>query len=478
MHSLSRRLLLFLAIPLALFFGVMMRVLDIGFQTLSDRQVHALLDAQIVTLIAAAEPNPAGGYDAPLNGLDTRLASPDSGLYAQIRSNNHVWSSPSTAGVHIDFGPPLAQGERQFSDALVGHGRVAIESRGISFQDDPTQGQPLTFSVAVSLSPYEQQLWLFRSRVLGWFTGLMLLLLVSLAALLRYGLTPLRRLEREIHEVEEGRSEMLGSGYPRELSGVASHLNALLVGERKRVARYRDTLGNLAHGLKTPLAVMRSALSSGESRSEERLERMSGPGALPTGTASGTGLQRVVSTEIDRMTDIIEHQLKRAASGGALLGQAPVAVAPVAADLRGTLLKVYARKDLSIELAIQEGSHFIGDRGDFIELLGNLLDNACKWCREKVRVSVAVDDRRIVLGESLTLAVEDDGPGIAEENRAKVLERGVKTDEKVPGHGLGLAMVHDTVDLYGGKLTVDASPLGGARFWLRLPGKKLAHSPA
>lgn len=451
MHSLSRRLLVSVAVPLALFFGVMMRVLDIGFQTLSDRQVHALLDAQIVTLIAAAEPNPAGGYDAPLNGLDTRLASPDSGLYAQIRAGNHIWSSPSTAGVHLDFGPPLAQGERQFSDALVGHGRVAIESRGISFQDDPKQGQPLTFSVAVSLTPYEQQLWLFRSRVLGWFTGLMALLLVSLAALLRRVLAPLRRLEREIHEVEEGRSEMLGSGYPRELSGVARHLNALLVGERKRVARYRDTLGNLAHGLKTPLSVMRTALSS---------------------DVGSTAATRTIGTEIDRMTDIIEHQLKRAASGGALLGQAPVAVAAVAADLRGALLKVYSRKDLSIELAIQARSHFVGDRGDFVELLGNLMDNACKWCRERVRVSVAVEEGR-ALGESLTLTVEDDGPGIAEENRAKVLERGVRTDENVPGHGLGLAMVHDTVDLYGGKLTVDASPLGGARFALRLPGKNL-----
>ena len=99
-------------------------------------------------------------------------------------------------------------------------------------------------------------------------------------------------------------------------------------------------------------------------------------------------------------------------------------------------------------------------------MVGNVLDNACKWCREKVRVSVRVD-------EGLTLAVEDDGPGIAAEDRAKVLERGVRTDESVPGHGLGLAMVHDTVDLYGGKLTVDASPLGGARFSLRLPGKKL-----
>jgi len=429
-----------------------MLVLDTGFRTLSERQVHSLLDAQIVTLIAAAEPNPAGGYDAPLAGLDTRLATPDSGLYAQIRSNNHVWRSPSTAGLRIDFGPPLAQGERQFSDTMVGHGRVAVESRGISFQEDPQKAHALTFSVAVSLTPYEQELWVFRTRMFGWFTGLMLLLLLSLAALLRWSLAPLRRLEREIHEVEEGRSEMLGTGYPRELSGAARHLNALLLGERKRVARYRDTLGNLAHGLKTPLAVMRSALSS------------DGSGATA----------RTVGTEIDRMTGIIEHQLKRAAaSGGALLGQAPVAVAPVAAELRATLLKVYSRKDLSIELAIQEGSHFIGDRGDFMELLGNLLDNACKWCRSKVRVSVTLEDGRATAGSgNLTLVVEDDGPGIAEENRAKVLERGVRTDEKVPGHGLGLAMVHDTVDLYGGTLVVDASPMGGARFSLGLPGKR------
>jgi two-component system sensor histidine kinase PhoQ len=452
-HSLSRRLLVSVAVPLGLFFVVMMLVLDSGFRTLSDRQLHALLNSQIVTLIAAAEPDPSGGYDAPLTGLDTRLASPDSGLYAQIRSNNLLWRSPSTAGVPIDFGPPLAQGDRTFSYTIVGHTRVATESRGISFADDPKQqGHALTFSVAVSLTPYEEQLWIFRSRMLGWFTGLMLLLLFSIGALLRQVLAPLRRLEREIHEVEEGRSEMLGSGYPRELGGVARHLNALLVGERKRVARYRDTLGNLAHGLKTPLAVMRSALHSD--------------------VGSG-GATRTIGAEIDRMTDIIEHQLKRAAaSGGALLGQAPVAVATVTADLRVALLKVYSRKDLSIELAIQEGSHFVGDRGDFVELLGNLMDNACKWCRERVRVAARVEDG------GLTLVVEDDGPGIAEEDRTKVLERGMRTDEKVPGYGLGLAMVHDTVDLYGGKLAVEASILGGAQFSLRLPGKKIEMASA
>jgi two-component system sensor histidine kinase PhoQ len=171
------------------------------------------------------------------------------------------------------------------------------------------------------------------------------------------------------------------------------------------------------------------------------------------------------------MTGIIEHQLKRAAaSGGALLGQAPVEVAQVAAELRGALLKVYARKDLSLELAIAPATMFIGDRGDLTELLGNLLDNACKWCRSRVRLTAGSDDSAGPR-QRLTLVVEDDGAGISADDRARVLERGVRADQNVPGHGLGLAMVHDTVDLYGGQLSIDSSPLGGARFSLRLPGR-------
>src|SRR5262249_46646433 len=162
------------------------------------------------------------------------------------------------------------------------------------------------------------------------------------------------------------------------------------------VARYRDTLGNLAHSLKTPLAVMRAE-----------------------------GANAMVSTEIDRMSGIIEHQLKRAAaSGGALLGQAPVEVSQVAAELRVALLRVYARKDLAIELAVGPVVQFIGDRGDLTELLGNLLDNACKWCRTRVRFSASTDDSA-ESRERLCLVVEDDGAGISADDRARVLQRGV-----------------------------------------------------
>jgi two-component system sensor histidine kinase PhoQ len=445
-HSLSRRLLVSVSVPLALFFGVMMLVLDTGFRALSERSLQELLDSQMVSLIAAADPQPDGTYAPTPQELDPRLRTPRSGLYAQIRSQHHQWRSPSTAGLSSDFGALLVPGERNLAYAAFGHDRVAIESRAIQFADDPKGTRALTFSVAVSLSPYEEQQWRFRRELIGWFAGLMLVLLATLAALLRWVLGPVRRMEREIHEVEEGRCETLGAGYPRELSGVATNLNALLLGERKRVARYRDTLGNLAHSLKTPLAVMRSSLSAG--------------------AESGT-----VGAEIDRMTGIIEHQLKRAAaSGGALLGQAPVEVAQVASELRGALLRVYARKDLSLELAIAPATLFIGDRGDLTELLGNLLDNACKWCRSRVRLTAASDESAGPR-ERLTLVVEDDGAGISAADRARVLERGVRADQNVPGHGLGLAMVHDTVDLYGGQLSIDSSPLGGARFSLRLPGR-------
>ena len=446
MHSLSRRLLVSVSLPLALFFGVMMLVLDSSFRALSEHSLHELLDAQMVALIAAADPLPGGGYAPPPQSLEARLATPHSGLYARIRSSDHEWLSPSTVGAQSDFGPLLASGSRIFSYAGFGNDRVAIESRAIQFEGAESEGGTFTFSVAVSLSPYEEQLWQFRRELLGWFIGLMLALLVTLAALLRWVLAPLRRMEREIGEVEEGRTEKLGSGYPRELAGVAGNLNALLVGERKRVVRYRDTLGNLAHSLKTPLAVMRSSLPQA-------------PGA--------EGL----SAEIDRMNGIIEHQLKRAAaSGGALLGAAPVDLAQVAGELRVALLKVYARKDLSLELAISPGVAFIGDRGDLTEMLGNLLDNACKWCRGRVRLTGAID-AAAAARQRLNLSIEDDGPGISEADRARVLERGVRADEKVPGHGIGLAMVLDTVELYGGTLTIDASPLGGARFSVRLPGR-------
>ena len=144
---------------------------------------------------------------------------------------------------------------------------------------------------------------------------------------------------------------------------------------------------------------------------------------------------------------------------------------PLVTELRAALLKVNARKDLRIDLDVPGSLGFLGDAGDIVELLGNVLDNACKWCRARVRVSAQLDAEQPP-AQRLSLCIEDDGPGIAAEDRARVIERGVRADQRVAGHGLGLAMVRETVALYGGTLSIEGSAtLGGARVTLRLPGR-------
>ncbi len=348
-------------------------------------------------------------------------------------------------------GPPVGKGQASFFTTTLADGTVlGILNRGLEWEYAQGNSAELVFSVAEDLAGQDARLRHFRRQLLAWFGGLAILLLAVLGGLLRRVSRPVRRLEQEIAEVDSGQRAQLGDGYPRELAGVARSLNALLASEQRRIRRYRDTLGNLAHSLKTPLTVIRTALV-------------------------GDGRQRSgVDREIDRMTQIVDRQLQRAAmSGGATLGQAAVPVAPVIAELRAAMRKVHARKDLVIEAEVSASAGFVGDRGDLLELLGNLLDNACKWCRGTVRVQARLDPV-LPPARCLTIRVEDDGPGIAPDNRRRVLDRGVRADERSPGHGLGLAMVVDTVALYGGELLISDSPsLHGACLDIALPGRVL-----
>lgn len=451
--SLSRRLLLSVFVVLVVFFGLTVFLLDMVFRRAAERSMMELMDAQMVALIAAADPDSQESV-TPTAVLETRFDTPGSGLYAEIRSasGESIWRSQSTVGTSVQFGPPVDGGQRSyFYTEIAGTPiRLFVASRGIVWPDLHGRPARFTFSVATSLEHYEAQLADFRQQLVGWFTTLAVLLMATLALLLRWLLKPVRRLELEIKEVEAGKREHLDDIWPRELSAVTSNLNALLAGERTRIRRYRDTLGNLAHSLKTPLAVMRQSLDAGNAEA---------------------GRKDALNAEIDRMSGIIEHQMNRAAaSGGVLLGQAPVDVEPIVAELRAALIKVYANKDLLFEAVVAPQAQFIGDRNDLTELLGNLLDNACKWAKGRVRISADVNEGADSRA-ALSLVIEDDGPGIAEHDRAKVLQRGGRADEATPGHGIGLAMVHDTVALYGGTMRIDSSALGGARFELALPGR-------
>lgn len=449
-RSLSTRLLVSVSVLLILFFGVTILALDFVFQDLSRRAIQDRLEIQVLALLTASEEDSSGGL-RPDQLAEPRFDNPGSGLYGEIlRSDGRPsWRSNSLTGTGIEF-PHLRTGERRFGELQRADGSTVLSlSMGIDWQFRNGVMRPFVYSVAESLEPYYAQLTRLRGRLFGWFGVLMVLLLGAFAVLLRRLLAPLRRVEHEIEAIEAGDLTELGGGYPRELLGITTNLNALLRSERERLARYRNTLGNLAHSFKTPLAVMRNLLSASPGRD------------LPAA--------RQLDEQVGRMDDIVKYQLRRAAaSGGTGLGTAPTDVRAALEALRGALLKVYIERRLTCELSVAEGCTFTGDREDLTEIAGNLLDNAFKWARSTVRITADRIVNPAARRDGLRLVVEDDGPGIPADSRARVLERGARLDERVSGQGIGLSVVRELVELNGGTIVIDSSALGGARIEVKI----------
>ncbi|MDY6949480.1 MAG: ATP-binding protein [Pseudomonadota bacterium] len=448
-RSLSTRLLVSVSILLILFFGVTILALDLVFQDVSRRAVQSRLDVQVLALLSASEEDSSGGL-RPEQLAEPRFDNPGSGLYGEVVRADGLpsWRSKSLTGTGIEF-PQVRTGERRFGELQRADGSSVLSlSMGIEWQFRNGVTRPFVYSVAEGLEPYYAQLNQLRGRLFGWFGALMAMLLGAFAVLLRRLLAPLRRVEREIEAIEAGALTELGSGYPRELLGITTNLNALLRSERERLARYRNTLGNLAHSFKTPLAVMRNLLST-QGRD------------LP--------VARQLDEQVGRMDDIVKYQLRRAAaSGGTGLGTAPTDVRDALEALRGALLKVYVDRLLSCELTVAEGCTFTGDREDLTEIAGNLLDNSFKWARTTVRITADRIVSPAARRDGLRLVIEDDGPGIPPESRAKVLERGARLDERVAGQGIGLSVVRELVELNGGVIDIDQSALGGARVEVKI----------
>jgi two-component system sensor histidine kinase PhoQ len=452
-RSLSTRLLASVSVLLLLFFGVTIFALDRVYHTLSDNAIRTRLDLQLSGLISASDEE-ANGKLIPGDSLrEVRFSNLGSGLYGQIERDDGevMWRSNSLTGTGLNLDFKIAPGKRQLHQLRKSNGaEVLALSVGLEWEFPRKKVRKFVYTIAEDLEPYRVELQRFREQLIGWFTGLMLLLLGSLAVLFRWVLIPLRRVEHEIGEIEAGRSAEFGSGYPRELVGITSNMNALLRSDRERIARYRNTLGNLAHSLKTPLAVIRSLSSSAEVQN------------LPAA--------KQLQEQVIRMDEIVGYQLKRAAmSGGSGLGTAPIEVGGVIEALRSTLLKVYADKQLAIHLHVDPSSRYIGDQGDLMEIAGNLLDNACKWCRSQVKLTVTPYSPQGARRDGLQFVIEDDGPGIAPEQRERVLKRGARLDERVSGQGIGLSVVQELAGLGGGEVQIDDSTLGGAKITVRLP---------
>ncbi len=444
--SIHLRMVLAASFVLAAFFGLSGYALDKAFRDSVEVALKDRLQGHIYALLAAADTNTSGRMRMPETLPDPRFSNPDSGLYARIvgEEGAYRWQSPSLVGRTLDYAPKLEPGEKRFLHDVAGEGLYLL-AFGLVWEDK--RGRELAYTVIVGENGADMaaQIARFRLTLFLWLGGAALLLLVVQGGVLRWGLGPLRRVARDLGRIKSGEADALQGDYPSELRGLTQNINLLIHHGRASQERYRNSLGDLAHSLKTPLAVLQGAVESGKE----------------------DALRQAVREQVPRMNDIVQYQLQRAAAAGRSDMVQAVDVAPVLEKIVTALEKVYLDKGVTCLLEEAENARFFGDEGDLFEILGNVLDNAFKYCRGMVRVRTLT--HRGTDGEqpALVVQVEDDGPGIAEGEVEELLRRGGRGDQQIPGQGIGLSITEEIVRLYDGVLKIERGDLGGARVVLR-----------
>ena len=396
------------------------------------------LQSTIYLLLAATELDAGGALVMPPEFAEPRLSLPGSGLYAGIYNvlRGEQWQSASTLGLQPPFQRSLPSGQWRNETAHGADGSFLSVSYAVTWKAS-ARDVPLVLTVLEDRAAFDREVGAFSRTLWLWLGGAAALLLLAQLWLLRWGLAPLRQVANEIRRIEEGGQSRIEGRYPSEISGLTDNLNTLIQQERARQTRQRDALSFLAHSLKTPLAVLRSAL------------------------AEPAQLRATVAQQVSRMDDIVQHQLGRAIAGGAAHFAAPLLLAPIVERIRDALVKVYAEKalDFSIECPLELAWRI--DEGDLFEMLGNVLDNAAKWAQSRVGVRMWRETG------GLCIRIEDDGPGFSDTE--SVLQLHVRGDERVPGHGVGLAVVSDLVASHQGQLKLSGSSMGGGRVDIVLP---------
>ncbi len=392
-----------------------------------DARLNILLESLVATTdIVDGQPI----LQRPL--ADPRFEQVYSGWYWQIDGPSDVQLRSRSL-----FDQVLAPGQSSGPDGET----LRILARQILL---PGAAAAFDFTIAADEVEIDAQVARFNS-VLGWSLGLLAAgLIIAVVVQVRFGLLPLARITATLARIRDGHATRLGGPFPTEVTPLAAEVNALLAHSETVVERARTHVGNLAHALKTPIAVLTNE----------------------AGTQRGR-LADTVRQQTTLMQRQVDHSLARArtAATGSLL-TARTDVGPVVAGLVRTVRRIYADRSLSIAEEVADGLVFRGEHEDLNEVVGNLLDNACKWARQEIRIGAAADE------EQLAVWVEDDGPGLSAEDRERAVRRGARLDETAQGSGLGLAIVRDIADLYGGALRLDQSELGGLRTTIRLPAAR------
>ncbi len=451
-QSISGRLLLAGSLVLTAFLGVTGLILDRLFCHSIESGIQQRLKTTTYLLMSAAELGGKEGVSLPDMLPEARFSTLKSGLYAQVANNagKGLWRSPSMSTLNISYHKNLKPLEQRFKRSVASNGQeLFVFSFGLTLQNNAGPEKQYTFSVAESLYNYKKQVAEFRQNLAISLGSVALLLLVTQWLVLRWGLVPLRRAADGLTAIEAGKQTQLQGNYPKELRGLTNNINALINSEREHIKRYRDALGDLAHSMKTPLAVLQGYMEDSEKKEL---------------------LANDAKEQVARMTQIVEYQLQRAATSGRIALAKPVALEPLVKKVIAALNKVYLEKTVESQLDFDKEVVYHGDEGDLMEITGNLLDNAYKWCDSRVVMSVKREITKSGTIAGVKIRVWDDGPGIPVELMDKVLQRGTRADVGTEGHGIGLAIVDTIAQLYGGCVNIEAGPLGGAMVSVYLKG--------
>ena len=442
MKSLRSRLILAASLVLTFFIMIAGYTLDRAFYESAEASLQENLNTQLTLLLAGTEVESPDDIDMPARLLETKFSLPSSGLYAIIL-NQHgksLWKSLSTVGVSLPEPIQLAAGEQQFQRIYLGKEEFYLKSYGVVWYT--AQGKvPMTFNIFTDLADFNQQINRYRQTLWGWLIGLAAILLIVQIVILVWGLKPLKHVVTELNAIESGKQERITQSYPTEILRLTDNINGLLEHEHHQQTRYRNALSDLAHSLKTPLAVLN--------------------GALPD--LKDSDQQQSFQEQIQRMDHIIGHQLQRAATAGSSPIRKSIDVEPLVNKICRALDKVYQDKQIQFDLHLPEQLYVRVDEGDIMEVMGNVIDNACKWCQQRVRINISLKDKRA------NFTIADDGPGIEESEVEHILQRGGRMDQTMPGQGIGLSVVQDIVRAYQSELTVTHSDLGGAALSFDLP---------
>ena len=422
-----------------------------AFRSAVQDSYDATLRVDLDGMIAAAEPDPEGGVVLEERFLNRRFERVYSGLYWQITPLDKGQTDIQISHSLFDHSVHIEQ-QRQSGNLTFGYAdgpdgqRLRVVGQRIEFPitatAKPDDSRAYTFFVAGDLGEVEAEISDFNGTLIWAFALLGLGLIAAVILQVRVGLLPLRRVRDSLARIRDGKARRLEGKFPAEIAPLVLELNSLIQHSEEVVSRARSHVANLAHFLKTPLTVLSSE----------------------AGTQSGP-LADQVRRQVDSMRRQVDHYLARGRAAGSLdvLGNR-TKVKSVLDDLARVLERIHEARGIEIDIECPPTLFFRGDRQDLEEIAGNLMDNACKWAKGRVVARASADS-----GGRWNLTIEDDGPGLKPEDRERVLERGERLDENVPGSGLGLSIVEDIAKLYGGSLKLGTSAMGGLAATLNLP---------